>query len=222
MAKKPTLKQQAQKEIQRLKRGVKAAEKRGFFLDNDAVFNLPKRVTRQKLEQLKAMKPADIYLNPKNVTAVDLYTGEILPPKVLQERQRSEAARRGAATRAASRPGRGSRGTASTIELVKNRIETMERQVNKDLIDLKPIQQQALSTMADNELDDAESYAAYLAQPSVEAEISESIYIIEFEPSDEERIFGAAARLMELLNMGSLSALARDLLTDNMARVMYE
>lgn len=222
MLRKPTLRQQAQKEIRRLKRGVKAAEKRGFFLDNADVFNLPKRITRRKLEQLKAMKPADIYLNPKNVTAVDMFTGEILPPKVLRERQRSEAARRGAATRAASRPIRGSLETANTIELVKNRIETMERQLNKDLIDLDPIKQQALSTINDNELENAEEYAAYLAQQSVQSEISESIYIIEFEPSDEDRIFMAAARLMELLNMGSLSALARDLLSDNMTRVMYE
>lgn len=222
MARKPTLRQQAQKEIRRLKRGVKAAEKRGFFLDNADVFNLPKRITRQKLEQLKNMKPADIYLNPKNVTAIDLFTGEVLPPKVLRERQRSEAARRGAATRAASRPIRGSLETANTIELLRNRIETMERQLNKDLIDLEPIKQQALSIITDNELVDQEDYAEFLSQPSVASEISESIYIVEFEPSDEERIFSAAARLMELLNMGSLSALARDLLSDNMTRVMYE
>lgn len=222
MAKKPTLRKQAQKEIQRLKRGVKAAEKRGFFLDNADVFNLPKRITRRKLEQLKNMKPADIYLNPKNVTAVDLSTGEILPPKVLRERQRSEAARRGAITRSANRPTPGSLGTANAIELIKNRIDTMERQLNKDLIDLEPIKQQALSIITDNELEDPEGYAEFLSQPSVSSEISESIYIVEFEPSDEERIFSAAARLMELLNMGSLSALARDLLSDNMSRVMYE
>lgn len=222
MARKTTLRQQAQKEIRRLKRGVKAAEKRGFFLDNEAVFNLPKKITRKKLEQLKSMKPADIYLNPKNVTAVDLFTGEVLPPKVLRERQRSEAGKRAAATRAASRPIRGSLDTANTIELVKNRIETMERQLNKDLIDLEPIKQQALSILTDNEMEDAEGYAEFLSQPSVASEILESIYIVEFEPSDEERIFSAAARLMELLNMGSLSALARDLLSDNMSRVMYE
>lgn len=61
------------KEIQRLKRGIQRARKKGYIIDYD--FAIPKRVTAKRLAEIKATRPRDIY---KKGIKIDIDTGEIL------------------------------------------------------------------------------------------------------------------------------------------------
>lgn len=61
------------KEVQRLKRGIQRARKKGYLIDYE--FEIPKRITAKRLAEIKSLKPRDIY---KKGVKVDIETGEIL------------------------------------------------------------------------------------------------------------------------------------------------
>ena len=86
---KPTLFQQAQKEIKRIKRAVSRIEKRGYVFGKIPGIN-KKSYSRKDVEKLKNLKAKDLY---KYATAFGL-RGE-----VYRERERSIAAQKGAIKR---------------------------------------------------------------------------------------------------------------------------
>lgn len=61
-AKKLTANQQAfNKELKRIKRFLHNAQKRGYEFDDNVLPKQPKRVTRKKLEEIKNIKPSNLY-----------------------------------------------------------------------------------------------------------------------------------------------------------------
>lgn len=69
------LQQQYQKERRRLQQFVRRANKRGYEFPDDVVPDMPKRVTRKRLEQIKNTKPDVLY---NKAIWVDHNTGEVL------------------------------------------------------------------------------------------------------------------------------------------------
>lgn len=49
------------KELKRIKRFIQSARKRGYQFDDNVLPKLPKRVTRKKLEEIKNIKPSNLY-----------------------------------------------------------------------------------------------------------------------------------------------------------------
>lgn len=74
--KKLTVNQEAfKKEIRRIRDGLRKAEKRGYVVDWSLVPELPNRVTKKRLEEIKKIKPRNIYIKGR---WVDFETGEII------------------------------------------------------------------------------------------------------------------------------------------------
>lgn len=61
MAKKSALRQEYEKQIKRIKDSVKRAEKKGLKFDTSPVPEMPKRVTKKKLEEIKDLTYRDIW-----------------------------------------------------------------------------------------------------------------------------------------------------------------
>lgn len=89
-AKKPTLFQQAQKEIKRIEKAAKRISQRGYEFKNVPYFREKKRYTRKDVEKLKQVKSKDLY---KYSTAFGM-SGERY-----REVERSRAAQKAAETR---------------------------------------------------------------------------------------------------------------------------
>lgn len=221
MAKKMTIHQQAQKEINRLKRGITRAEKRGYTLIDFRDLELPQRVSRQKLEKLKKMKPSDIYLDPKKAFGIDFETEQVITPKMLQERLRSRAGKKAAETRKSKVPVKIPT-PANRVSALRDRIANMDRQTNKKLIDLDPYKEQLLNIYDDNMLADEVAYTLYLLDAGIQAQINDLIHIAEFEPSHGDKILTAIHTLAEVLNGGQLTVMQRDALEDASQRSGWE
>ncbi len=59
--KKPTIKQEYEKEIKRLQRFITKAEKQGFTFESDVIPKRPKRITRASVNRLAKIKPSTLY-----------------------------------------------------------------------------------------------------------------------------------------------------------------
>jgi len=65
-AKKTANRQAFEKEIKRIKKGISKARRQGFIISEEMVnaekiLQAPERITKQRIEKLKAIKPSDIY-----------------------------------------------------------------------------------------------------------------------------------------------------------------
>lgn len=63
------------KEISRLRDGLRKAVKRGYLPDYSLIPEIPKRVTKKALEEIKKLKPRNIYIKGD---WVDFTTGEVI------------------------------------------------------------------------------------------------------------------------------------------------
>jgi hypothetical protein len=80
------LQQAFKKELNRIMRGVKRAEKQGYIFDENKLPKTPKRVTSKSVEKLQKIKPSDLKAKAKKV---DYETGELISGKkaIKQEKQ---------------------------------------------------------------------------------------------------------------------------------------
>ena len=54
------------KELKRIKRFIQSARKRGYEFDDNVLPKQPKRITRKKLEEIKNIKPSNLYDKARN------------------------------------------------------------------------------------------------------------------------------------------------------------
>ena len=86
------------KEVQRIERRLKAAEKRGYIIPKSI---WPEKLTNPKvksLENIKNVRIQDIY-NKRNVKYADPTTGELMSGKAGRKLEQSRASKKGAETR---------------------------------------------------------------------------------------------------------------------------
>ena len=95
-SKAPTLTDLYNKELRRIKRFLKAAEKRGYEWKESPIPDRPKRIRRESVEALKKKQPEYFY---KKARYVNKETGEILPGLQGRQLERKEAAQKAAETR---------------------------------------------------------------------------------------------------------------------------
>lgn len=80
-----------EKELRRIKRFMKSAEKRGFTFNWEAP-PTPQRVTKQAIERLQQTRPAQLY---EKASYVNPMTGEVMTGTEGRRFERSEAAKKG-------------------------------------------------------------------------------------------------------------------------------
>lgn len=89
------LRQQWNKEVKRLQRFIKNAEKRGFTFSDKVIPPTPKRVTKKAVERLQNTKPSNLYSKAKYKTE----TGRIIKGTEGRALERKAAAIKGAFTK---------------------------------------------------------------------------------------------------------------------------
>lgn len=93
MAKKLTKNQiEFKKQVARIKRGIRTYEKRGIHFNNVPDLDMPKRVTKKKLQELKSLKPKKVA--EKYGVSLDFETGEFISAKEffkIEKEQRKRA-----------------------------------------------------------------------------------------------------------------------------------
>ncbi len=85
-----------QKERRRLLQAVRRAEKQGYIFPEDIVPDLPKRVTKKRLEKIQKTKPKQLY---KKAKFVYQETGEVVPAEQRKQEVKQEAIRKAKETR---------------------------------------------------------------------------------------------------------------------------
>lgn len=99
------------KELKRLKRFIKNAEKRGYIFDASVIPEQPDRVTKKHLLQIKSLKPNVLY---QHAEYVDKSTGEVMPATEGRKLERKASAEKAKETRARKKRGIGQTGGKST------------------------------------------------------------------------------------------------------------
>ena len=84
------------KELNRIKRFVRNARKRGYEFDDNILPEQPKRITRKKLEEIKRIKPANLY---SKAVYHDVITHETFTGQQGRAIERHRAALKGTKTR---------------------------------------------------------------------------------------------------------------------------
>jgi hypothetical protein len=90
------LQQAYKKEINRLNRAVKRAEKQGYIFDESKLPKMPKRVTTRGLHKLQNTKPVDLKMKARKV---DFETGEIISGRKALKEAKAERIRKANLTR---------------------------------------------------------------------------------------------------------------------------
>ena len=88
--------QEFKKQQNRIKQFVKRAEKRGYIFEDNIVPEMPKRVTKKALEEIKSLKPNKLYGKAR---AIDYDTGEILTGKQARQIEIQERPRKAQETK---------------------------------------------------------------------------------------------------------------------------
>lgn len=214
MAKKPTIKDQVKKEIARIRKGIRAAARRGIVVQENYIPKMPKKPTSKTLERLRKTKPSDI--TKKHGLVINTETGEILTYKQWDVYRRQQAAKKQSATiKRKNLELKFAKEHATNYEsamMLRQRLEEMERPYwSQRVSNIDNIKTMALNTFDDNMLNDQEAYEKYLAKPEIQNAISYNLS--QFEQEYEETIASLyATTLISLLNMGSLSQMQRDAL----------
>lgn len=191
------------KERKRVQQFIRRAEKRGYLFPEDIIPEIPKRVTKQSLERIRAMKPSELY---KTAEFVDLETGEILSGTEARTLERSRAAKKGKAKKASTPIAIHPQAfpTLSMIDRVRHEINEIERKAYPKY-PLEERKEALLSIFEDTvtfyseNLLELEEYLQKNAN-----DIMEQITIIEFD-SNQFAIEGSFAILAKILNRGELS-----------------
>lgn len=206
------------KQQKRLKRAIKRLEKQGYFDFDFEIPALPKRVTKKRIEEIKAIKPKHIL---KNAQHVDFETGWVRPAEEVraekkeiakQKRKRTIEEKRKRAIEEKSNndapiyAGKGgSIPSLSTIEMVQNRLNqlaNMPRFQNT----LAGEKVKALLDIFHYNLEHTESdyqhnkYVQYISEHL--DDIAENSTIIEFSSDDKVEFSVALNTLIEILNGG--------------------
>ena len=205
------------KQQRRLKRAIKRLEKQGYFDFNFEIPTLPKRVTKKRIEEIKAIKPKHIL---KNAQHVDAETGWVRPAEevraekkriAIQKRKRTieEKRKRNESEKSNDIPGYLGIGeiipSLSTIEIVQNRLNqlaNMPRFQNT----LAGEKVRALLDIFHYNLEHAETdyqynkYVQYISEHL--DDIAENSTIIEFSSDDKPEFTAALNTLIEILNGG--------------------
>lgn len=205
--KKKTENQKAyQKERRRLLQSVRRAEKQGYIFPEDIVPELPKRVTKKRLEQIQKTKPKHLY---KKAEFVYQETGEIVLAEQRKQEVKQEAIRKAKETRKRKKkistpivptyyP------TISIINTIRDRISELTREAKPPIpIDnrkneLLVIFEDTVTMFGDN----ISEYEHYLE--AHESEIAELLNVISYD-SNAEQISASFVALGRILNAQSLS-----------------
>ncbi len=206
------------KQQKRLKRAIKRLEKQGYFDFDFEIPTLPKRVTKKRIEEIKAIKPKHIL---KNAHHVDFETGWVRPAEEVRAEKKQIAIQKRKRTIEEKRKqlidGKSNDDTTiylgkgetipilSTVEMVQNRLNqlaNMPRFQNT----LASEKVKALLDIFHYNLEHAESdyqhnkYVQYISEHV--DDIAENSTIIEFSSDDKVEFSMALNTLIEILNGG--------------------
>lgn len=195
-----------QKERRRLLQAVRRAEKQGYIFPEDIVPELPKRVTKKRLEKIQKTKPKQLY---KKAEFVYQETGEVVPAEQRKQEVKQEAIRKAKETRKRNKkistpsvstyyP------TISIIDTIRDRISELTREA-KPPVSIENRKNELLAIFEDNVTlyeDNITEYERYLE--AHESEIAELLNVISYD-SNAEKISASFVALGRLLNMQSLS-----------------
>lgn len=195
-----------QKERRRLLQAVRKGEKQGYIFPEDVVPDLPKRVTKKRLENIQKTKPKDLY---KKAEFVYEETGEIVTAE-----QRKQEIKQGAIKKAKETRKRKKKiripsiptyyPTISIIDVIRDRITELTRE-SKPPIPIEFRKNELLSIFEDTVTllgDNIIEYEHYLEEH--ESEIAELLNVISYD-SNAEQISASFVTLGRILNMKSLS-----------------
>lgn len=206
------------KQQKRLKRAIKRLEKQGYFDFDFEIPTTPKRVTKKRIEEIKAIKPKHIL---KNAQHVDFETGWVRPAEevraekkqiAIQKRKRTIEEKRKRAVEEESNnntpiyPGKGGAiPSLSIIEIVQNRLNqlanlprfqgTLAGEKVKSLLDI--FHYNLEHTESDYQYN---KYVQYISERL--EDIAENSTIIEFSSDDKVEFSMALNTLIEILNGG--------------------
>ena len=204
--KKKTENQKAyQKERRRLLQAVSRAEKQGYIFPEDIVPDVPKRVTKKRLEKIQKTKPKQLY---KKAKFVYQETGEVVPAEQRKQEVKQEAIRKAKETRKRKKkisttyvptyP------TISIIDTIRDRISELTREA-KPPIPIENRKNELLAIFEDNLTlysDNIIEYEHYLEEH--ESEIADLLNVISYD-SNAEQVSASFVSLGRILNTKSLS-----------------
>lgn len=215
------------KQQRRLKRAIKRLEKQGYFDFDFEVPTLPKRVTKKRIEEIKAIKPKHIL---KGAQHVDYETGWVRPAeevraekkqKAIEKRKRTiEEKRKRASDENSSEETSIYLGKGETIPILTT-IEIVQNRLNQ-LANLPRFQNnvagekvKSLLDIFRYNLDHAETeyqynnYVQYITDHL--DDIAENSTIIEYSSDDSLEFTMALNTLIEILNGGQALTLTQAL-----------
>lgn len=195
-----------QKERRRLLQAIRRAEKQGYIFPKDIVPELPKRVTKKKLENIQKTKPKQLY---KKAEFVYQETGEIVPAEKRKQEVKQEAIRKAKETRKRNKkistpsvptyyP------TISIIDTIRDRLSELTREA-KPPVPIENRKNELLEIFEDNVtlyVDNITEYEHYLE--AHESEIADLLNVISYD-SNAEQVSASFVSLGRILNAQSLS-----------------
>ena len=210
--KKKTENQKAyQKERRRLLQAVRRAEKQGYIFPDDIVPELPKRVTKKRIEYIKSIKPSDLY---KQAEFVYQDTGEVVPAEQRKQEVKQEAIRKAKETRKRKKKISKSRVPTSSVPTYYPTIDVIDSlrvrlsELTREAMPPIPIEarknelimifEDTVTLYSDNIIELEHYLMAH------EREIATLLDVISHD-SDAEEVSASFVRLGRLLNMQSLS-----------------
>lgn len=130
------------KELQRIKRGLNKAKRRGYIFEDkvDEMLQMPKRVTKKRLKEISELKTEDFY---KHSVKLINYDGEVIPGTEARKQEKAEANRKRKLTRERNR-------------IEKQRIAKL-KQINTPIEEYEPYVGQGQITV-DNLINQLEKY----------------------------------------------------------------
>lgn len=200
------------KEVKRLSRGVKRYEKQGYsWKGKNPIPQMPKRVTKQALEKIRQIKPADLL---KDAIYIDYETGEFYSAEKRKKEVKEQAItkRKETIKKKKEQSQIDYYPTKSIVESIRERLSTIpdirytaSRKTGYYTIDTGSKRNGVISilddTLTETELNGTYSeYINYLI--SKEEEIFSLIDIVIFD-SDQSIVLASFASLSVILNYGS-------------------
>lgn len=205
--KKQTENQKAyQKNRKRLLQAVRRAEKQGYIFTEDIIPEMPKRVTKKRLENIQKIKPKHLY---EKAEFVYQETGEIVPGEKRKQEVKQEAIIKAKETRKRKKktstpsvptyyP------TISIIDTIRDRLSELTREA-KPPVPIENRKNELLAIFEDNVTlydDNIADYEHYLKEH--ESEIADLLNVISYD-SNAEQVSASFVALGRILNTQSLS-----------------